>query len=197
MKSVHAVNAKRDRDQRVRRTREAIVSAFNGIVLRQSFGSIQIGDIIDNARVGRSTFYEHFRNKEELLSHSATTVLGVLASAVDAVPDVTRVAGVLRHFRENRRMALEVLRGETGPLMQECLSELIAQRLSARPGFDDAAAAIPVTLAAAEIAGGQIGLVRAWLESRETCDADTLAASMCRTCAAVVGMLVGAKGSRE
>lgn len=189
MKSDDAANAKRDRDQRVRRTREAIVSAFNGMVLRHSFGSIQIGDITGDAGVGRSTFYEHFRNKEELLSHAATTVLGVLATAVDAVPDVARVAGVLRHFRENRRMTLEVLCGEPGPRMQRCLADLIAQRLAERLGCEHAATSIPVPLAAAEIAGGQIGLLRAWLESRESCDADTLAASMCRTCAAVARMV--------
>ena len=50
-------------DRRVARTRGAIVDSFNHLVRERPYESIQVPDILDEAGVGRSTFYEHFRNR--------------------------------------------------------------------------------------------------------------------------------------
>ncbi|MBO5318023.1 MAG: TetR/AcrR family transcriptional regulator [Oscillospiraceae bacterium] len=54
-------------DRRQRKTREAIFSAFIGLLSEKEFGQITVGEIIEKADVGRATFYAHFETKDFLL----------------------------------------------------------------------------------------------------------------------------------
>ena len=54
-------------DRRVRRTQEALREALVSLILEKGYEAITVGDIVDLANVGRSTFYAHFTDKDELL----------------------------------------------------------------------------------------------------------------------------------
>ena len=54
-------------DRRQRKTREAIFNAFTELLSKKDFNQITVGEIIDNADVGRATFYAHFETKDFLL----------------------------------------------------------------------------------------------------------------------------------
>src|SRR3990170_4916171 len=54
-------------DRRVRRTRELVTDALITLIEERGYERVTVQDIIDRADVGRSTFYTHFRDKEELL----------------------------------------------------------------------------------------------------------------------------------
>lgn len=62
-------------DRRVRRTRRALHQALIGLMLERGYARITVQDILDRADVGRSTFYAHFRNKDDLLVGSSTDYL--------------------------------------------------------------------------------------------------------------------------
>jgi AcrR family transcriptional regulator len=54
-------------DRRVQRTRELLRDALVSLILEKGYQKITVQDIIDKANVGRSTFYSHYRDKEDLL----------------------------------------------------------------------------------------------------------------------------------
>ena len=58
---------KKQPDRRVRRTRQLLQKALIELILEKRYDKITVQDIIDRANVGRSTFYAHFQDKEDLL----------------------------------------------------------------------------------------------------------------------------------
>ena len=62
-------------DRRVERTRVAILGAFRDLVLTRGYDPISVRDIVDAAGVGRSTFYEHFDDKDDLFQQSLRPLL--------------------------------------------------------------------------------------------------------------------------
>src|ERR1051325_4609296 len=54
-------------DRRARRTRRSLSKALIELILEKRYDAITVQNVIDRADVGRSTFYAHFRDKEDLL----------------------------------------------------------------------------------------------------------------------------------
>ena len=54
-------------DRRVQRTRQLLQDALLELILEKGYGAITIQDILDRANLGRSTFYVHYRDKDDLL----------------------------------------------------------------------------------------------------------------------------------
>ncbi len=61
------IKDKKEPDRRVRRTQQLLQEALVSLILEQGYDSITVQDIIDRANVGRSTFYAHYLDKEDLL----------------------------------------------------------------------------------------------------------------------------------
>ena len=57
----------KEKDRRVRRTRRSLHQALMSLILEKRYAKITVQDIIDRADVGRSTFYAHFLDKDDLL----------------------------------------------------------------------------------------------------------------------------------
>jgi AcrR family transcriptional regulator len=71
-------------DRRVRRTRELLRSALHSLIEEKGYDSITVQDILDRADVGRSTFYAHYRDKEDLLRSGFEDIRSALAAERDA-----------------------------------------------------------------------------------------------------------------
>ena len=54
-------------DRRIQRTRQLLLDSLIKLILERGYETITVQDIIDRANVGRSTFYAHFQDKEDLL----------------------------------------------------------------------------------------------------------------------------------
>jgi len=57
-------------DRRVLRTRELLLDAFVALMIERGFEKLTVQHLLDQAGVGRATFYAHFRSKEDLLASS-------------------------------------------------------------------------------------------------------------------------------
>ncbi len=54
-------------DRRVQRTRQLLNDALMSLIVEKGYEAITVQNIIDRANLGRSTFYAHYRDKEDLL----------------------------------------------------------------------------------------------------------------------------------
>lgn len=54
-------------DRRVRRTRDALHRALIELMMERAYDRISVSDVIARADIGRSTFYTHYRDKDDLL----------------------------------------------------------------------------------------------------------------------------------
>src|SRR6202007_2792134 len=99
-------------DRRIERTREAIAGAFNSLIFEgRRYDRIRVADLIARAGVGRSTFYEHYRSKDDVLAETIRHPFAMLAAAVDADMQIATLREVLTHFYENRAQAKLIFAG--------------------------------------------------------------------------------------
>src|SRR5262245_9815545 len=55
------------KDRRVQRTHQLLRQAFISLILERGYHAVTIRDVVKRAGVGRSTFYVHFGDLEELM----------------------------------------------------------------------------------------------------------------------------------
>ncbi|WP_300531466.1 hypothetical protein [Maricaulis sp.] len=146
-------------DRRVRRTRRALISAFNRLVMEKRLDDIKVADIIAAADVGRSTFYEHYSGRRDIHVDAMATPMAVLADAATGRGDEEALTGLLEHFWDNRALARATLQGDNARAAIRLLADQITERLNEKPG----AGTLPVRLAAMQMAQGHLGLVLAWV----------------------------------
>jgi AcrR family transcriptional regulator len=179
-------------DRRAERTRALLLAAFNELVLARGYDALTVRDIIEHANVGRSTFYEHFENKDDILRRSLRPVFGVLADAVGTAKPHGDLEEILAHFRENSRLTRTLLQSSTHFLMSQILAELIEERLCAPPvSSRDAKPSIPLSSIAAHLAGAQLALIESWLSSEAPCSCEVLARALRASASASLRALSG------
>jgi AcrR family transcriptional regulator len=62
-------------DRRARRTRSRLHAALGALIHRKPYDRITVSEILASADIGRSTFYDHFHDKHELLASSLRDLL--------------------------------------------------------------------------------------------------------------------------
>lgn len=124
-------------DRRIQRTRALLHEALGSLIRERAYDRITVAQILDRAKISRSTFYIHFRDKDDLLRSSMRTLLaGVLSAGVGTIPDaadrlVAFSLPLLTHIHQHRRSARVGL-GEHGRAilhyhLRDVLSDWIAQ----------------------------------------------------------------------
>ena len=84
----HAVQRKKQEklrrkpDQRVRRTCQRLGSALLALIQEKPIDAITVQEVLDRASVGRSTFYLHYRDKDDLLLSQLEGFLKIMSTAL-------------------------------------------------------------------------------------------------------------------
>jgi AcrR family transcriptional regulator len=98
-KSPSKVTGKPSTDRRTLRTRDALGDALVELMHESPFKSITVQDVLDRAGVGRSTFYTHYRDKDDLFISDVEDFWEMMSSMLDRSGESsTRVAPVRELF---------------------------------------------------------------------------------------------------
>jgi len=162
-------------DPRKRRTRQDLLAAFFSLVLSRRYHEIRVGDVLARASVSRSTFYEHFRNKDDLLAASLEGPFQILAALTQPNADIARVQGILQHFWDNRALARSLFQGAALRVVRRTLVEHMEAALTRE---QRSRLRIPARLAAHALADGVFSPITAWLMGEAKCSAEELAQAL-------------------
>jgi AcrR family transcriptional regulator len=165
MEEPAASGQKHKSDRRFARTQDDLLTAFRDLVLSRGYDGVTVSDIVERANVGRSTFYEHFENKDDLFRRSLRIIVPVLADAICDDCDRARLDMVVRHFWDRRDIVPMMMSGSARVVMIGYLAEEIETRLTRRRRDTKRTAALPLQLVAVQIAEAQCGLLMAWISS--------------------------------
>src|SRR4026209_1950526 len=109
-------------DRRVGKTRKALKEALTDVILEKGYEAVTVQDVIDRADVGRSTFYAHFTDKDDLL-------MAILADLEVPGPDTSRwkaddpafawTLELFRHFGSGKRLFKAVASSQSGALARQ------------------------------------------------------------------------------
>lgn len=163
--------APRAPDRRVVRTQRALGEALVELMLAHDWADISVQRILDRARVGRATFYAHFRGKDDLLLGDVERFWAAMeAHFLRVAPGTTRVAPVAELFahvadvaRFQDALARAGLQGTVYDLLAGHLARLIERRLAElRP--DVRHASLPPAGLARVLAAALLEMLRWWTE---------------------------------
>ena len=167
-------------DPRIARTRASMQTALLDLCREQEYADLSVSDITEASGINRSTFYQHYADKEALLSDALDGFVEAAAAQIEAeklnAPDADpreMIRKFLEHVRENAALYRTVL-GPTGSpvIVANLRQRVIALALSGLSQVPREAGLPPLNIVAAGIAGSFISVVREWLSMKPLPSAD-------------------------
>jgi AcrR family transcriptional regulator len=126
-------------DRRVARTRHALYEALVRLIRDMDYDSISVEHILQEANVGRSTFYAHFTSKDDLLRASLERLKALLVTTrekhaaalqegtAEEAWDPSRA--LFEHVAEFTDIQLALAGGRGGAVLHEAIDEVLADVL--------------------------------------------------------------------
>jgi len=155
-------------DRRSQRTRHLLSEALVQLIREKDYNAITVSDIIERANVGRSTFYAHYRDKDDLFVGELDRVIEVLSQRIphqEEMPFFPSL-GLFSHVGEQYELYKALVWTPGIDLLirhlQKSLSHRVEQGL-AKSGrqFD-----VPLPILANFITGNFLTLLKWWLENK-------------------------------
>jgi len=120
-------------DRRIARTQRLLHEALLQLILERGWDAVSVQDVCERADVGRSTFYVHFADKEELLVSGFDGVRQMLRErAAERAPQpLGFTLGLLEHARENQRLFRALLGKRTAQVVHRAFVATVGDLVAA------------------------------------------------------------------
>jgi AcrR family transcriptional regulator len=167
---------KRAKDRRVKKTQALLREALGSLIREKPYDEIVVKEILDRANVGRSTFYMHYRDKDDLLASSIQEMLGGVqaaespASAKKHERIIRFSLDVFQRIQEHREAGAGGMGARGRAIVHEHLQTVLATQLAreigkALPGRGKKAGQIPPDLLVRYVASTFVLVLNWWVES--------------------------------
>ncbi|MBF6223572.1 TetR/AcrR family transcriptional regulator [Nocardia abscessus] len=162
-------------DRRVRRTRALLHRALIELMVERAYDRITVRDILARADVGRSTFYAHYRDKDDLLLRSSTDYLRAAMTAAETDDAAELLAPVRTLFQlaaDHPDIYRALLGRKSGTVLlrttRVMVAQILAERLRDRLAMPEDEFATTVTF----LSWGVVGLLGAIAEGHPPLSAE-------------------------
>jgi AcrR family transcriptional regulator len=163
-------------DRRIQKTRDLLHRALAGLIREKPYDAISVKEILDRADVGRSTFYTHYRDKDELLVSAIHDLLASVQSDSSSAKRSERMLGfslpIFEHVDQHRRAGDAGIgakdRARLHDHLRGVLAELIAEDVAkGLPATRRASGQIPPRLLVEYLSSTFVLVLNWWVESRD------------------------------
>lgn len=155
-------------DRRVRKTKQALRTALDELLLEQQYGRISVQDILDRSDVGKTTFYSHYGSKDDLLEANCfTTQIGrAFVSDDGEVRDFPDLELLLDHLVIRRDAHLAQLGGPAWNVVRSAAQRDLREHWFQWTSHHEVHH-VRAEAAAQFLAGGVLALIEAWPDESE------------------------------
>jgi AcrR family transcriptional regulator len=161
-------------DRRIQRTRKLLQDALITLILEKGDDKITVQDIIDEANVGRSTFYAHYLDKDDLMASSLELLRAELhqhlVGADNGDGDEAAIASLalFRHTQKQHHLYKAMIGGRGIDIVVKAINDALMDH--ARTHFEQVEReqgelAVPVPVVATFLAGTLQTLLTWWLDN--------------------------------
>lgn len=158
-------------DRRISRTRRSLRAALIGLILEKRYNSITVQNVIDRANVGRSTFYAHYRDKDDLFLSDWKRLLDWFVSRIEwEKAEEGRFVPVLelfRHVQEFQPFYKALARSKKTNLIFRTGLDHLAETIELSLTLflaDKPQPSVPLTILSHYLAGQILTLLKWWVE---------------------------------
>jgi AcrR family transcriptional regulator len=125
-------------DRRIGRTRKLMHEALMSLIVEKGYESVTVQDILDRADVGRSTFYAHYRDKDELLLSGFEHLRTLFEQQQQALfaakhdgkdPEFNMILELFRHTGQHHKLYKAIAGKQSGEMILKYLHRYLYDML--------------------------------------------------------------------
>jgi AcrR family transcriptional regulator len=157
-------------DRRSQRTRQLLSEALVQLLQEKEYSTITVNDIIERANVGRSTFYAHYRDKDDLFLDQLDRVIEFLnqqSPHQEEIPFFPSL-GLFQHVGDHYELYKALVWGPGMDILTKHLQKSLSQRV--QEGLERSGREFEILppILASFITGSFLSLLKWWLENKRT-----------------------------
>jgi len=158
-------------DRRSQRTRRLVSAAMMELLIEKRYSAITVQDLLDRAGIGRSTFYAHYYDKNDVLESVVEQMLTSFRQRLsqrEPGQGIVPSLEVFRHAWERRATFQAIASGQAIERLLETAQALLSRNIEqalARAYPVVAADATPLPVVAQYLSGAFLNLFRWWMEA--------------------------------
>jgi AcrR family transcriptional regulator len=141
-------------NRRTKRTRRTLSGALIALMYEKPFAEITVQDVLDRAKVSRSTFYAHYQDKHDLFYSDFEEMCTRMANA-DVSPRLAPVRELIEHFAQMEQLLEALMEAGQMPeildIMRGCFARSFERQLQE-------------SAVAYALAGALVSLIVWWLD---------------------------------
>ena len=158
-------------DRRSQRTYHLVSTAMMALLLEKRYDAITVQDILDRADIGRSTFYAHYYDKEDVLVSVTEQMLDVFNQQMQQAETGQGIVPGLelfQHVQQVHEHFQVLMRGQSGEVLTKAVQTLLSRNIehSLTSAFaGKPSPSIPLEVISQYLAGAFLNLLKWWLEA--------------------------------